>query len=129
MFFICNIKICLLIRSAEEFLLNICASHGPTYRTPKLRLITIVMCVDYFVVAMLFFGLTLGASSLNVNHFVYVAIAGLVELPSATIMIPIVMYFGRRKMLIFDFSGCAVALLAQPLISEGTVLLTAEPNS
>lgn len=105
------------------YLCLIINSHGPVsyYRTPKLRLITIVMCVDYFVVAMLFFGLTLGASSLNVNHFVYVAIAGLVELPSTTIMIPIVMYFGRKKMLIFDFAVCAVALLAQPLISDGTV--------
>ncbi|KAK4299135.1 hypothetical protein Pmani_028576 [Petrolisthes manimaculis] len=99
-------------------LYNILMRTAVLFKTPKLRLITIVMCVDYFVVAMLFFGLTLGASSLNVNHFVYVAIAGLVELPSATIMIPIVMYFGRRKMLIFDFAGCAVALLAQPLISE-----------
>ncbi|KAK3869354.1 hypothetical protein Pcinc_025338 [Petrolisthes cinctipes] len=99
-------------------LYNILMRTAVLFKTPKLRLITIVMCVDYFVVAMLFFGLTLGASSLNVNHFVYVAIAGLVELPSATIMIPIVMYFGRRKMLIFDFAGCAAALLAQPLISE-----------
>lgn len=117
MLFICSVEIFLLIHSVEVFHISVLPLDP--CRTPKLRLITIVMCVDYFVVAMLFFGLTLGASSLNVNHFVYVAIAGLVELPSATIMIPIVMYFGRKKMLMFDFGVCALALLAQPLISEG----------
>lgn len=88
-------------------------------RTPKMRLVTVVMCVGYMVGAMLFFGLTLGASVLGVNPFIYMAIAGIVELPTCTLLIPVGNMIGRRKIIALSFGVSAVALLAQPLISDG----------
>lgn len=88
-------------------------------RTPKVRLVTVVMCVGYMVGAMLFFGLTLGGSVLGVNPFLYMAIAGIVELPSNTLLIPIANVFGRKKIVAISFGVSAVVLLSQPLISEG----------
>lgn len=73
------------------------------------------MCISYLVVAMVFFGLTLGGSSLGVNPFVYMVLSGLVEIPSI-LDIFLVEFFGRKKSGIGSFSLCAVSLLLQPLI-------------
>ncbi|XP_071547082.1 organic cation transporter protein-like [Panulirus ornatus] len=87
-------------------------------RTPKLCIITISMCVDYFVVAMVFFGLGLGASTLQVDPYLYMVISGLLEIPSTTVIIPFVSWFGRKRMTEFSFFVCGVALLSQPLVPQ-----------
>ncbi|XP_050687705.1 solute carrier family 22 member 7-like [Eriocheir sinensis] len=93
------------------------------FSTRKLALITVTMCITYLVVAMVFFGLTLGASSLGVNPFVYMIISGLVETPSV-VTVFLVEYFGRKKTGVGTFSLCAVALLSQPLIPKSLMWLS-----
>ncbi|KAK4299136.1 hypothetical protein Pmani_028577 [Petrolisthes manimaculis] len=88
------------------------------FRTPRLRLVTVVMLVNYFLVSMLFFGLTLGASSLGVDPFIYVSISGTVELPSNTLLIPLIRRYGLKKMLLVNYALCALFLLAQPLMPQ-----------
>lgn len=75
------------------------------------------MCITYLVVAMVFFGLTLGGSSLGVDPFVYMVISGLMELPSI-VTVFLAEYFGRKRTGIGTFTLCAVSLLTQPLIPE-----------
>ncbi|KAK4299133.1 hypothetical protein Pmani_028574 [Petrolisthes manimaculis] len=105
-------------KSLKIIVRNILHDFTVLMRTSKVRLVTLVMCVDYLVGAMLFFGLTLGASALGVDPFMYVAIAGIMEIPSTTIQIPIINYFGRKKVLCFNYGVSAVVLLTQPLISN-----------
>ncbi|KAK3869353.1 hypothetical protein Pcinc_025337 [Petrolisthes cinctipes] len=88
------------------------------FRTPRLRLVTVVMLVNYFSATMMFFGLTLGASSLGVDPFIYLAISGTVELPSNTLLIPLISRFGLKKILIINYGLCAIFLLAQPLLPQ-----------
>ncbi|MPC54645.1 Solute carrier family 22 member 1 [Portunus trituberculatus] len=85
------------------------------FRTRKLVTITIITCIGYFSVAMVYFGLLLAATTYDVDPFMYVAISGLVELPS-TINIFVVEIIGRKKSGMACFGLCAVMLLLQPLV-------------
>ncbi|KAK3869355.1 hypothetical protein Pcinc_025339 [Petrolisthes cinctipes] len=105
-------------KSLKSIVRNILHDFTVLIRTSKVRLVTLVMCVDYLVGAMLFFGLTLGASALGVDPFLYMAISGIMELPSTTILIPITNYFGRKKVLFINYGISAVVLLTQPFISN-----------
>ncbi|KAK4292640.1 hypothetical protein Pmani_034611 [Petrolisthes manimaculis] len=86
------------------------------FRTPKIRLVTIIMCVAHFVVSMLFYGLTLAASTSGINPFLYLALSGAAELPSTSLFIPIVTRYGRKKITIISYFLCAAVLLVQPLV-------------
>ncbi|KAK3875448.1 hypothetical protein Pcinc_019683 [Petrolisthes cinctipes] len=85
------------------------------FRTPRMRLVTIIMCVAHFVVAMLFYGLTLAASTSGINPFLFLALSGAAEIPSSTFFIPIVTRYGRKKITIISYFLCAAVLLVQPL--------------
>ncbi|KAG0728154.1 Organic cation transporter 1 [Chionoecetes opilio] len=86
------------------------------FSTKKLITITVVSCIGFFSVALIFFGLTLGASALNIDDpFAYVAISGTMELPSI-FTIYMVEKIGRKKSGIGTFALCAFSLLTQPLL-------------
>ncbi|XP_063863182.1 solute carrier family 22 member 7-like [Scylla paramamosain] len=85
------------------------------FRTRKLLTITIVTCIGYFSVAMVYFGLLLAATTYDVDPFMYVAISGLVEIPS-NLNIFVVEIIGRKKSGMGCFGLCAVTLLLQPLV-------------
>ncbi|XP_066955531.1 organic cation transporter protein-like [Macrobrachium rosenbergii] len=88
------------------------------FRTPKLRTITLAMYVDYFVAAMVYFGLNLSGGSFTFDPFVFMVISGIVEIPSNTVTIPIVSYFGRKIPLIVSYFITGVSMLIQAVISE-----------
>ncbi|XP_042204348.1 organic cation transporter protein-like [Homarus americanus] len=88
------------------------------FRTRKLRIITLVMLIQYFVVAMISFGLTLGAGTFNVNPFLYMTIAGIMELPGTTLLIPLISTYGRKKVTTISFALCAISLMTEPLPSK-----------
>ncbi|KAG0728153.1 Solute carrier family 22 member 21 [Chionoecetes opilio] len=86
------------------------------FSTKKLITITVVSCIGFFSVALIFFGLTLAASALNIDDpFAYVAISGTMELP-AILTIYMVEKIGRKKSGIGTFALCAFSLLTQPLL-------------
>nr|XP_027215227.1 organic cation transporter-like protein [Penaeus vannamei] len=66
------------------------------FRTPRLRKITLICYLDYLVVAMVYFGLSLSGASLSGNVFVYMALMGLVEMPPCVIVTYQVARLGRR---------------------------------
>ncbi|KAK4321248.1 hypothetical protein Pmani_007972 [Petrolisthes manimaculis] len=90
----------------------------------KIRLITFVMTLDFCIVGMLFFGLTMGANTLGVNLFIYVAISGAVEIPARIILLPITKWLGRKRTVIISYFITAVVLLTQPCIPEDLKVLS-----
>lgn len=89
---------------------------------PKIRLITIIGCLDLLIVAMLFFGLTMGANALGVDLFIFLTISGTMELPASSLLVPFVHWLGRKKSTMSCYFFTAVVLLAQPFISDGVLL-------
>lgn len=86
------------------------------FSTKTLITVTIVTCIGFFSVAVIFFGLTLAASVMNLdNPFLYVGISGLMEVP-AIITLYTVEKFGRKISGIGTFALGAVSLLMQPVI-------------
>ncbi|XP_071516507.1 organic cation transporter protein-like isoform X2 [Panulirus ornatus] len=90
------------------------------FRTPRLRLITLVMYVDYLVVGMVYYGLSLSGNYFSTDPFVYMALTGLMEVPGNTLIIPVVTRCGRRSLNVLFFLFCGVVLLALPFINERT---------
>ncbi|XP_063614185.1 organic cation transporter protein-like [Penaeus indicus] len=86
------------------------------FRTPRLRIITIVMYVDYLVTGLVFFGLSLSGGNFSTNPFLYMALSGLMEVPGNTVIIPIITRFARKTLNIFFFVISGTALLAPPFI-------------
>ncbi|XP_042869069.1 organic cation transporter-like protein [Penaeus japonicus] len=83
------------------------------FRTPKLRLITSVMYLDYLVLAMVYYGLSLSGGNLSSDPFVYMVLSGLMEIPAYTGAYPVVAKFGRRvpTVLCCFVSGAALLVL------------------
>ncbi|XP_069991682.1 organic cation transporter protein-like isoform X2 [Penaeus vannamei] len=89
------------------------------FRTPRLRTITSVMYIDYLVVGLVFFGLSLGGGTLSADPFLYMALSGLVEVPANTVVVPVIARFARRTLSIFFFVVSGAALLALPFMPSG----------
>ncbi|XP_037786514.1 organic cation transporter protein-like [Penaeus monodon] len=79
-------------------------------RTPKLRLITSVMYLDYLVLAMVYYGLSLSGGNLSSDPFVYMVLSGLMEVPAYTLAFPVVHRFGRRGPTVLCCLLCGLAL-------------------
>ncbi|XP_066955446.1 organic cation transporter protein-like [Macrobrachium rosenbergii] len=88
-------------------------------RTPRLRLITIVMYIDYLIVAMVYFGLSLSGSNFSTDPFLYITLSGLVEIPGNTVSIPLVTRIGRRALTTFFFLLSGGTLLGLPFVPKG----------
>ncbi|XP_047493760.1 organic cation transporter protein-like [Penaeus chinensis] len=86
------------------------------FRTPRLRIITIVMYFDYLVTGLVYFGLSLSGGNFSTNPFLYMALMGLMEVPGNTFVIPIITRFARKTLNIFFFVISGAALLALPFI-------------
>lgn len=88
-------------------------------RTPKLRTHTLVLCLNFFTASGVYFSLSLGAVNLSADPYIYMAVSGLVEIPSYTLMGPLVACVGRKGPAIGSFLFTGVALLILPFIQSG----------
>ncbi|XP_066939241.1 organic cation transporter protein-like isoform X2 [Macrobrachium rosenbergii] len=66
------------------------------FRTTKLRKITAIMYMNYLVLNMVYYGLSLSGGNLSKDPYVFMALSGLMEIPAYSLTIPIVSRFGRR---------------------------------
>ncbi|XP_042204944.1 organic cation transporter protein-like [Homarus americanus] len=103
----------------ESVLRGYCRSAFILVRTPRLRIITLGMFVNYLVVGMVYYGLSLSGNHLSEDPFVYMVLMGLVEVPAYTLMIPVVIHYGRRAPTIIFFFISAFVLLCLPFIPAG----------
>ncbi|XP_050697768.1 organic cation transporter protein-like [Eriocheir sinensis] len=86
--------------------------------TPYLRKISLLMFVVYMFASMVYFGLSLSGGTLSDNPFVYMSLAGLMEVPAYTLTVPVVDRLGRRWPGVACFVFCGLALLALAAIPE-----------
>lgn len=91
----------------------------PSFRTPRLRTITLCLYLDFLMAGMVYFGLSLSGASLSDNPFVYMVLSGIMEVPAYTLTVPIVQRFGRKPTLSAFFLTSAIILLALAIIPAG----------
>ncbi|XP_064108577.1 organic cation transporter protein-like isoform X2 [Macrobrachium nipponense] len=73
-------------------------------RTPKVRLITILLSIMMFMVALSYTGVSLSGNIYGDDPFVYMVILGVTQVPSYTITAPLIKWLGRKKPII----GCFI---------------------
>ncbi|KAG0710128.1 Organic cation transporter-like protein [Chionoecetes opilio] len=85
-------------------------------RTPQLRIITLIVYLDYLMGSMVYFGLSLSGGSISDNPFTYMVLSGLVEVPAYIFTSFIVQRFGRKPTLAFFMLFSAANLLCLAVI-------------
>ncbi|OWF45914.1 organic cation transporter protein-like [Mizuhopecten yessoensis] len=79
---------------------------------------TTVIFFNWFIVAMMYYGLSLNAGNLGGNFFLNMFLSGLVEIPANAMALLILDRIGRQKTYFFSmiFGGCACALTTIPIL-------------
>lgn len=75
--------------------------------------------VNYLVLGMVYFGLSLGGDKFGVDPFLYMTLSGVMELPGSTLTIPLVEKIGRRPSSATCFFITAGALLVLGVTPSG----------
>lgn len=84
-----------------------------------MRSITLSFYAQFFVLGMVYYGLSFGADKLGVDPFVYMAVSGVMEVPGGTLTIPLVEKMGRRASSTLFFVVTAGSLLVLGFIPTG----------
>ncbi|KAG0715484.1 Solute carrier family 22 member 5 [Chionoecetes opilio] len=77
-------------------------------RTRPIQIITVVICIDYFSVSLVFDGLNMSGDSYTSDPFLYLVLSGLVEIPAYVLAAPVIDRWGRRLPTILSFVLCGV---------------------
>ncbi|XP_064103970.1 organic cation transporter protein-like [Macrobrachium nipponense] len=80
-------------------------------RTPVLRRVSLIMSFNWITCTMVYYGLSLNFGNFSADPYLYMFLGGLMELPSYTLIIPVVMRIGRKIPLIVFLASCGVAVL------------------
>lgn len=75
--------------------------------------------MQFIVLGMVYYGISFGADKLGVDPFVYMAVNGVVEIPSGTVTIPLVGKLGRRLSCTLSFVVTAGSLMVLGFIPSG----------
>lgn len=89
------------------------------FRTPRLRTITLCICIDYLVAGMVYFGLSLSGASISDDPYLFMVLSGLMEVPAYTLTVPIVQRFGRKRTLSVFFTISGVVLFSLAVTPAG----------
>ncbi|XP_038053477.1 organic cation transporter protein-like [Patiria miniata] len=80
-------------------------------RTPNLRRITLIMWCDWFVVNMVYYGLSLSTSTLGIDDYLAAFVSAAVEIPSLFFSWYVMERFGRRLTMVALYVAGGVACL------------------
>ncbi|XP_063596170.1 organic cation transporter protein-like [Penaeus indicus] len=83
-----------------------------------MRSITLLFYALFFVLGMVYYGLSFGADKLRVDPFVYMAVSGVMEVPSSTLSIPLADKMGRRASSMLFLVATAGSLLVLGFIPD-----------
>ncbi|CAL4133677.1 unnamed protein product [Meganyctiphanes norvegica] len=90
------------------------------YRTPSMRLISIVAPLSWFLLGILYNGIPLNANNFTNNPFIYMALAGLMELGSVVSGVFIAERFNRVSVALVTFmvsGACVAAIVVVPEVT------------
>ena len=94
-------------------------SSSLTYSTYYIRLAITICAAIYFITALVFTGLNLSGSTFSANPFLYMVMAGMMELPGYSLTVPIVNRWGRKVPLMIAYFICGVSILSIVLVPAG----------
>ncbi|KAK4311492.1 hypothetical protein Pmani_017041 [Petrolisthes manimaculis] len=93
---------------------------------PHLRLRTLVIFFGFFSASMVYYGVSLNATNLGTDPYLYVFLGGLLEIPSYLLMWPMMVFVGRKKslaVLYFTCAACIFSVMALMLIQPNGKLI------
>ncbi|KAG0725673.1 Solute carrier family 22 member 5 [Chionoecetes opilio] len=79
-------------------------------RTRPIQIITVVVCIDYFSVSLVFDGLNMNGDSYTSDPFLYLVLSGLAEIPAYVLAAPVIDRWGRRLPTVLIFVLCGVII-------------------
>ena len=71
------------------------------FKTPEVRKITIVMFINWIVVTLGYYGISMGAANLGGNVFVSNTLLALIEIPSYIFCLLVLDYWGRKPLFVW----------------------------
>lgn len=93
------------------------------FKTPRLRKMTLNVCLCWFANSIVYYGLSLSTGSLKGNPYFILFIMGLVEIPSYAITVYVMDKLGRRSITVFNMliGGLCCIIAANLAISSISV--------
>ncbi|XP_068202675.1 organic cation transporter protein-like isoform X1 [Palaemon carinicauda] len=86
------------------------------FSTPRISVITSILCWSLFTVSLVFDGLNLSGDIYSADPFLYIILGGLVEIPGYTLSVPVIQRFGRRIPTAVNYFFCGVLILVAIVI-------------
>jgi len=86
--------------------------------SPRLILISLILCFCWFTVGGVYYGLTIAAGSMGTDVYTGTALSGVVELPSLLIIYYVIDYHGRRVAMVTLFLLAGVSCVSIRLLSS-----------
>lgn len=80
--------------------------------SPRLILISLILCFCWFTVGGVYYGLTIAAGSMGTDVYTGTALSGVVELPSLLIIYYVIDYHGRRVAMVTLFLLAGVSCVS-----------------
>ncbi|GFR90915.1 solute carrier family 22 member 4 [Elysia marginata] len=96
------------------------------FRTPRLRIITLIMFYLFLVNALAYYGIMYSTPELDGNRFLNLFLLGLVEIPAYIICITANKLIGRRRSVSIFLFICAVCNIAVLFIPEKSVRVVSD---
>ncbi|KAK4305498.1 hypothetical protein Pmani_022604 [Petrolisthes manimaculis] len=93
-------------------------------RTRMMRRISLCVFLSMLVSGLAYYGLSIGGEAFHFSPYVYMALSGVMEIPGATVAIPIVNTFGRRRSNIFCYTVAGLVILCLYFIPKSIVWLS-----
>lgn len=96
-------------------------------RNRVIATITTMVCLDFFVVSLVFDGLNMSGDNYSADPFLYLVLSGLVEAPGYSLTAPLIDRFGRRIPTSLGYLLCGVVIFALAFIPPGEFIGLLQP--
>lgn len=88
-------------------------------RTPRMRRLTLVVCLDFFTASLVYFSVGLGATNFKTDPYIYMASGGIADATASLTMSILVNRVGRKIPAITCFLVTGVTLIGIYFIPKG----------
>ncbi|KAK3863476.1 hypothetical protein Pcinc_030756 [Petrolisthes cinctipes] len=96
--------------SIMDYIRSCMEQMGAPFLRPELRLRSLVLVV-WLCGSFVYYGITLIATNIRTDTYVYLSLAGLLEIPSYLLLWPAIAYLGRRWSQVVSYLICGLCIL------------------